>query len=317
MSRITGSGQLPEDRSPNLPGIRPFSQSIPVTLATKAMQIGNRQFDWGSQTYVMGVLNVTPDSFSGDGLLSPDDGIGWVERCVDQALEMETAGADIIDVGGESTRPPARYEGAQPVDEAEELRRVMPVLDALRARLSVPVSIDTRKSGVARVAVAAGAAMINDVSMLADPNMAKTAAELQVPLAIGHIRPKAQYDDPTSEVIADLRIAVERAVKAGVSRDKLMVDPGIGFGKRASHSLDVMNRLLELRALKLPVVIGTSRKSFIGDVLDLPVEDRLEGTAATVALSVAYGADMVRVHDVPEMVRVAKMADAVVRRSRR
>ena len=302
---------------PKLTRVRPFPQSIPMTLATKTMQIGNRQFEWGSRTYVMGVLNVTPDSFSGDGLLPSDNGGGWVERCVDQALEMETAGADIIDVGGESTRPPARYKGAKPVDETEELRRVMPVLDALCARLSIPISIDTRKSGVARAAINAGAAMINDVSMLADPDIARTAAELQVPLAIGHIRPRAEYGDPTSEVVADLKAAVERAVEAGVSRDKLLVDPGIGFGKRAPHSLDVMNRLRELRGLGLPVVIGTSRKSFIGEVLDLPVEDRLEGTAATVALSVAFGADMVRVHDVPEMVRVAKMADAVVRRSKR
>ena len=286
-----------------------------MTLATKIMQIGNRQFEWGSRTYVMGVLNVTPDSFSGDGMLSSGDADCWVERCVEQALEMEAAGADIIDVGGESTRPPARYKGAKPVDEPEELRRVMPVLDALLARLSVPISIDTRKSGVARAAVAAGAAMINDVSMLADPDMARIAAELEVPLAIGHIRSKAQYDDPTSEVIADLQAAVDRAVKAGVSRDKLLADPGIGFGKRAPHSLDIMHRLMEIRSLELPVLIGTSRKSFIGEVLDLPVEERLEGTAATVALSVAYGGDMVRVHDVPEMVRVARMADAIVRKS--
>ena len=279
------------------------------------MRIGDRQFEWGSRTYVMGVLNVTPDSFSGDGLLSSSDSDTWVERCVDQALDMEAAGADIIDVGGESTRPPSRYKGAKPVDESEELRRVMPVLEVLKAKLSVPVSIDTRKSGVARVAVAAGAAMINDVSMLADPEMAGTAAELEVPLVIGHIRPKAQYENVTAEVIADLQAAVERAVEDGVSREKLLVDPGIGFGKRAPHSIDVMNRLSEIRSLELPVLIGTSRKSFIGEVLDLPVEDRLEGTAATVALSVAYGADMVRVHDVPEMVRVARMADAVVRRS--
>ena len=281
------------------------------------MRIGNRQFDWGSRTYVMGVLNVTPDSFSGDGVLASGDGAGWVERCADQALDMEAAGADIIDVGGESTRPPSRYKGAKPVDESEELRRVMPVLGALRSKLSVPISIDTRKSGVARAAVDAGAALINDVSMLDDPNMARTAAELQVPLAIGHIRSKAQYEDATSEVIADLQAAVELALVAGVSRDNLLVDPGIGFGKRAPHSLDVMHRLSEFRSLELPVVIGTSRKSFIGEVLDLPVEERLEGTAATVALSVAYGADMVRVHDVPEMVRVVRMADAVVRNSDR
>ena len=286
-----------------------------MTLATRTMQIGNRHFEWGARTYVMGVLNVTPDSFSGDGLLSSGAAGACVERCVDQALRMEAAGADIIDVGGESTRPPSRYEGAKPVDEAEELRRIIPVIDALQPKLSVPISVDTRKSGVARAAIDAGAAMINDVSMLADPNMAKTAAVLELPLAIGHIRSRVQYEDATTEVISDLRIAVNRAVEAGVSREKLLIDPGIGFGKRAQHSLEVLNRLWEIRGLQLPVLIGTSRKSFIGEVLDLPVEDRLEGTAATVALSVAYGADIVRVHDVPEMVRVARMADAVVRRS--
>ena len=148
----------------------------------------------------MGVLNVTPDSFSGDGLLSSGAAGGWVERCVDQALRMEAAGADIIDVGGESTRPPSRYEGAKPVDEAEELRRIIPVIDALQSKLSVPISIDTRKANVARAAVEAGAATINDVSMLSDPNMAKTAAELGVPLAIGHIRSRAIYKDVTTEV---------------------------------------------------------------------------------------------------------------------
>ena len=288
-----------------------------MTLATRTMQIGNRCFEWGDRTYVMGVLNVTPDSFSGDGLLSSDAAGSWVERCLDQALRMEAAGADIIDVGGESTRPPSRYEGAVPVDEAEELRRIIPVIDALQSKLSVPISIDTRKANVARAAVEAGAAMINDVSMLSDPNMARTAAELDVPLAIGHIRARASYKDVTSEVIDDLRFAVGQATNAGIPRDKLFIDPGIGFGKRARHSLEVLNRLGDLRVLRLPVIVGTSRKSFIGEVLDLPVEERLEGTAATVALTIAHMADIVRVHDVPEMVRVARMADAVVRRSER
>ena len=288
-----------------------------MTLQFTAMQIGNRHFEWGARTYVMGVLNVTPDSFSGDGLLSSGAAGGWVERCVDEALRMEAAGADIIDVGGESTRPPARYAGAKPVDETEELRRTIPVIHALQSKLSVPISIDTRKANVARAAVEAGAAMINDVSMLSDPNMAKTAAELGVPLAIGHIRSRAIYKDVTSEVIADLRFAVEQATNAGIPRDNLFIDPGIGFGKRARHSLEVLNRLADLQVLRLPVIVGTSRKSFIGEVLDLPVEERLEGTAATVALTIAHMADIVRVHDVPEMVRVARMADAVVRRSER
>ena len=284
-----------------------------MTFPTSTMQIGNRHFEWGARTYVMGVLNVTPDSFSGDGLLSSGAAGGWVERCVDQALRMEAAGADIMDVGGESTRPPSRYEGAKPVDEAEELRRIIPVIDALQSKLSVPISIDTRKANVARAAVEAGTAMINDVSMLSDPNMAKSAAELEVPMAIGHIRSRAIYKDVTSEVIADLRFAVGQATNAGIPRDNLFIDPGIGFGKKARHSLEVLNLLGELRVMHLPMIVGTSRKSFIGEVLDLPVEERLEGTAATVALSVAYGADIVRVHDVPEMVRVARMADAVVR----
>ena len=288
-----------------------------MTLEITALQIGKRRFEWGDRTYVMGVLNVTPDSFSGDGLLSSDAAGSWVERCVDHALRMEAAGADIIDVGGESTRPPSRYEGAVPVDEAEELRRIIPVIDALQSKLSVPISIDTRKANVARAAVEAGAAMINDVSMLSDPNMARTAAELEVPMAIGHIRSRAIYKDVTSEVIADLRFAVEQATNAGIQRDNLLVDPGIGFGKKARHSLEVLNRLGDLRVLQLPVIVGTSRKSFIGEVLDLPVEERLEGTAATVALTIAHMADIVRVHDVPEMVRVARMADAVVRRSER
>ena len=279
------------------------------------MQIGKRRFEWSARTYVMGVLNVTPDSFSGDGLLSSGIDPGWVERAADQALWIEAAGADIIDVGGESTRPPSRYQGAKPVDEAEELRRIIPVIESLHANLSIPISIDTRKSNVARAAVDAGAAMINDVSMLADPNMANTAADLGVPLAIGHTRFRANYKDPTVEVIADLRVAVESALESGVSQDNLIIDPGIGFGKKARHSLDILNRLAEFHVLQLPVLVGTSRKSFIGEVLDLPVEERLEGTAATVALNISHKADIVRVHDVPEMVRVARMADAVVRRS--
>ena len=287
----------------------------PMTILTSVMQIGKRRFEWGARTYVMGVLNVTPDSFSGDGLLSSGIDPGWVERAADQALWIEAAGADIIDVGGESTRPPSRYQGAKPVDEAEELRRIIPVIESLHANLSIPISIDTRKSNVARAAVDAGAAMINDVSMLADQNMAGTAADLGVPLAIGHTRFRANYKDATVEVIADLRVAVERALESGVSQDNLIIDPGIGFGKKARHSLDILNRLAEFHVLQLPVLVGTSRKSFIGEVLDLPVEERLEGTAATVALNISHKADIVRVHDVPEMVRVARMADAVVRRS--
>ncbi len=279
-----------------------------------SMQIGNKKFTWGSRTYVMGVVNVTQDSFSGDGLLTSSNAGESVAKAVEQALRMEADGADVIDVGGESTRPPAAYAGAKPVVESEELRRVIPVIEAMRKVLSAPISIDTRKAAVARAAVEAGAGMINDVSMLADPEMASTAAELAAPLAIGHTRAKAAYDDVMHEVVSDLRGAVARALRAGVSQSNLIVDPGIGFGKKPGHSLDALRRLDELAELGLPILIGTSRKSFIGHVLSLPVEQRLEGTAATVALSVAHGADVIRVHDVPEMTRVARMADAVLRR---
>ncbi len=277
------------------------------------MQIGKRHFNWGSRTYVMGVVNVTPDSFSGDGLMTESGNDAYVRKAVSQALRMEVNGADVIDVGGESTRPPAAYAGAKPVYEAEEIRRVIPVLNALRGTVSVPISIDTRKAAVARAAVDAGADAINDVSMLADPDMAGTASDLGVPLVIGHTRAKAAYDDVIREVISDLRTAIERAQMAGVAKDSLMVDPGIGFGKKPSHSLEILRRLDELQVLNLPLLVGPSRKSFIGQVLGLPVEERLEGTAAAIALATARGADVVRVHDLPEMARVARMADAIVR----
>jgi dihydropteroate synthase len=259
----------------------------------------------------MGVLNVTPDSFSGDGTLTGPDGI---RRSVDQALRFEDEGADIIDVGGESTRPPSVYRGAQPVSAEIESERVLPVIDRLSTRLSVPMSIDTRKAIVAEQAVRAGASMINDVSMLGDAEMAVVASNLKVPIVISHTRPKAVYDDPVADVTADLRSAVDRAGNAGVGREMVIVDPGIGFGKKAGHSLAVLRRLDTIkRSLGLPVLIGTSRKSFIGAVLELPVEERFAGTAATVALSIAGGADIVRVHEVGAIALVARMSDAVVR----
>ncbi len=282
------------------------------------MNIGKKTFRWGERTYVMGVVNVTPDSFSGDGTIPSTNagstGDHWLNSAVEQALRMEDDGADVIDIGGESTRPPAVYEGAHSVDAAQECGRVLPVIDALQGRLSVPISIDTRKAEVASAAVNSGAKMINDVSMLGDPEMASTAAQSEVPLVISHIRVKARYRDPVADVGSDLGSAVSRAELAGVPRDRIVIDPGIGFGKTASHSLAVLRGLRSIKEhLALPMLVGTSRKSFIGAVLDLPVEERLEGTAATMALAIASGTDMVRVHDVKEMTRVVRMADAVVR----
>ena len=256
----------------------------------------------------MAVLNVTPDSFSGDG--AGDD----MDAAVDLALRFEDEGADIVDIGGESTRPPNVYAGAEPVSQEEELRRVLPVIERLSGRLSAPMSIDTRKAGVAAAAVEAGAAMVNDVSMLTyDGEMAETVGRLAVPLVISHIRERAVYRDVVVEVIADLEAAMTQAAASGVERGSIIVDPGIGFGKTAVHSLEVLRRLRELTALARPVLVGASRKSSIGMVLGLPVEERVEGTAATVALSIANGADMMRVHDVREMARVARMSDAIVR----
>jgi dihydropteroate synthase len=286
-----------------------------VRQESLVMRIGNKEFLWGSKTFVMGVVNVTPDSFSGDGVIdSPATSAQWVEAAIRQALQMQADGADLIDIGGESTRPPSVYRGAAPVEAEEECRRVVPVIEALVRELDVPVSIDTRKAVVAEAAVAAGAALVNDVSMLGDPEMAATVASLNVPVVISHIRPHAVYDDPVRDVAEDLQGAVDCAQHAGVPRDSIIVDPGIGFAKTAAHSLAVLRGLASLKQrLDLPLLVGTSRKSFIGAVLDTGVEDRIEGTAATMALAVASGADIVRVHDVKYMTRNVRMADAVVR----
>ena len=272
------------------------------------MMIGGSTFEWGSRTYVMGVINATPDSFSGDGVGSN------VEAALAQARLFEQEGADIIDVGGESTRPPSIYAGSEPVTADRELERVLPTIRAITQETDVPVSIDTYKAEVARQAVAAGASMINDVwALRRDAEMARTAAELGVPVVLMHNQDHTEYDDVVPDVIARLSRLADRAVEAGVGRDGIVLDPGMGFGKTAQHNLEILRRLGEFRATGLPLLVGMSRKSTIGYVLDLPVEERVEGTAATVALSIAGGADIVRVHDVREMVRVARMSDAVVR----
>ena len=270
--------------------------------------VGKKEFVWGARTYVMGVINVTPDSFSRDGV--GDD----VEAAVRQALRFQTWGADIVDVGGESTRPRSIYPGAGPVTAGEEIARVVPAIEALSELLEIPISVDTSKAEVARRAVDAGASMINDQwALQKDPEIAAVAAEAGVPVALMHNQSGTDYDDLVPDVIGELRRAVDRAVAAGIAFEDTIVDPGMGFGKTAEQNLEVLRRLDEFDVLRRPVLVGMSRKSTIGYVLDLPVDERVEGTAATVALSVAAGADIVRVHDVKEMVRVARMTDAIVR----
>ena len=275
--------------------------------------IGGKSFVWGSRTYIMGILNVTPDSFSGDGTIR--NGRDWVAASVDAALRMEDEGADIIDIGGESTRPASVYPDARPVPEEEELERVLPVIEAVSRRCDLPISIDTRKSKVSDVALKEGASMANDVSMLSDPDMALVVAKHGAPIVISHIRARARYEDVVGDISAELQTAVEKAERDGVARDKIIVDPGIGFAKNASHSLEALRNLdiIKHNLGGLPTLVGASRKSFIGAILDAEPDDRIEGNAASTALAIAQGADIIRVHEVLEMARVAKVADAIIR----
>ena len=276
----------------------------------RSTQCGRKTFLWGERTYVMGVVNATPDSFSGDGL-----GHNNVDASAELALRMESEGADIIDVGGESTRRYDNRPGAVPVSAQEELGRVLPVIERLSKVLTVPISVDTYKAEVARRCLESGAAMVNDVwGVRADRDMLKLVAEYEVPVVLMHNQMESHYGDLIPDIVEALGKAVEEGLKSGVPRENIIVDPGIGFGKVAEQSLEIERRLGELRVLGLPLLVGPSRKSHIGLVLgDLPVGERLEGTAAAVALCIAGGADMVRVHDVKEMVRVARMSDAILR----
>lgn len=281
------------------------------------LKIGPRTFVWGERTFVMGILNATPDSFSGDGLLAAGAGLGSadpVERALEVGRAMAEAGADILDVGGESSRP-----GHEPVEAGEEIRRVVPVIAALHDALpDMPLSVDTTKPAVAEAALAAGAHLVNDVwGVGSDDALARAAAAAGVPLVLMHNRAEARYTNLMAEVIADLRAAIERAVRAGVAWERLIVDPGFGFGKTPEHNLAVLRDLGSLRLLGRPILLGTSRKSTLGKVVDLPADERLEATLATTALGIAAGADIVRVHDVLENVRAARMSDAVIRGSGR
>ncbi len=266
-------------------------------------QCGKTTFHWGERTFIMGVVNVSTDSFSGDGLTS-------IAEAVAQAKRFVADGADIIDVGGESTRP-----GFSSISVEEELRRVIPVVERLIKELSVPVSVDTYKFEVARRALEAGAHMLNDVwGLQKEPKLAQLAAGKKVPIVLM----SNQREEPcrwiVPAVLTDLRRAINLALTAGVARENIIIDPGIGFGKTLSQNLELLRRLDELKKLERPILLGTSRKSFIGLTLDLPPDQRLEGTAATLAIGIARGTDIIRVHDVKEMVRVSRMSDAIVRK---
>jgi dihydropteroate synthase len=258
----------------------------------------------------MGILNVTPDSFSADGLLIGEAAADPVGAAVRLATSMADAGADLLDIGGESTRP-----GHDPVDVDEERERVVPVIRAVRATLpAMPISVDTTKPDVAGAAIEAGANLINDVWGVADDDaLLRVAAQRRVPIVLMHNRAEARYTTLLPEIVADLQRAIERALRAGVAWDDVIVDPGFGFGKTAEHNVALLRELGALAILGRPILLGTSRKSTLGRVLDLPAEQRLEATLATTVLGIASGVDIVRVHDVRENVRAARMADAVVR----
>ncbi len=280
--------------------------AVPLNHVRRLQQIVRQR------TAVMGILNVTPDSFYDGGRYAQ------TEAAVRRALQMVEEGADVLDIGGESTRP-----GSQPVPEEEELRRVLPVIEAVRERTDVPISIDTTKSRVAEQALQAGACMVNDISGLGfDPRMAEVVARHGALCCIMHIQgtPQTMQQNPQYEdVVRDISCYFEErlalAERAGIPRENIWLDPGIGFGKTVEHNLEILRRLREFTAFGLPILIGTSRKSFIGKILgNLPPEERLEGTGATVAIAIMNGANAVRVHDVREMARVARMTDAVCRR---
>jgi len=283
---------------------------------TNSTKCGNIEFRWGERTYVMGIINLSPDSFSGDGLST-------IESALRQAQRMVSEGADILDIGGESTKP-----GFKPISPDEEIKRVIPAIEKLAAQTSVPVSIDSTKYEVVRRALDAGASIINDQwGLKQEVRLAELAAESRTPIILmsnqrdkggfdaSIQRDTADYTDIMNEVITSLRQSIEIARQKGVPAENIIVDPGLGFGKTWRYDLEIIRRLDELKALDQPVLLGPSRKSFIKMILDLPAEERVEGTAAAVAIAIARGADIVRVHDVKQMVRVCKISDAIIRQT--
>lgn len=287
------------------------------------LTINKTTFDWGTRTNVMGILNITPDSFSGDGLYQSGQ---VVEAALERARGFVESGADMLDVGGESTRP-----GAEVVDIEEEKKRVLPVIKALANELDIPISIDTYKAEVAAAALDAGAHLVNDVwGLRADPELAALVAGRNVPIIMMHNRSKpnnaevrerlggryvgVEYQDLIEDIKRELMENVGIAKKAGIPEEHIILDPGIGFGKTVEQNLELLNRCGEIHELGYPLLIGPSRKSFIGYTLDLPPDQRVEGTAAAVAVAITRGADIVRVHDVEQITRVVKMTDAIVRK---
>lgn len=297
-------------------GLPELAQEIEKALQNydavpKPIKFGNKVLNIGERTFIMGVLNVTPDSFSDGGKFTD------VDKAVAHAVQMVKDGADIIDIGGESTRP-----GAATVLAEDEIKRVVPVIKELSKKIEMIISIDTTKAVVAKAAILAGAKMVNDISGLRfDPEMAGVVAEYKVPICLMHIKGKPgdmqddpRYPDLLGELIDYLGESIEIAGQAGILLKKIIIDPGIGFGKTVSHNLEILKRLKELKVLGCPIMVGASRKSLIGQVLGLPADQRIEGTAATVAVSIANGVDIIRVHDIKEIVKVAKMTDAITRR---
>lgn len=267
------------------------------------MRIGNKEFNIGERTYIMGILNVTPDSFSDGGKFNE------IEAAVAQAKKLVEDGADIIDIGGESTRPGAEY-----VTEEEEIKRVVPIIKAIKEQLDVIISIDTYKSKTAEEAVKAGADIINDIwGAKYDKNIAKVAALYNVPIILMHNRQPKPYENLMKDVVADLQESIDIAIKAGVKKENIILDPGIGFAKTYEENLIVMNNCEIIKEMGYPVLLGTSRKSMIGLTLNLPVNERVEGTLATTVMGIMKGLEFVRVHDVLENKRVAVMTDAILR----
>lgn len=294
------------------------------------LTLSGKVLAWGSRTHVMGILNITPDSFSGDGLLDHEDADlspdSYLPQVLHRARHFAAAGVDILDVGAESTRP-----GSQPLSAEEEIARLLPVIHALSQDLDLLISVDTYKAEVAQAALQAGAHLVNDVwGFKADPSLAGVVARNQVPVILMHNRSSwthaeikdrlggryvgVPYEDLLQDVKRELLESVDIAHQAGIPDERIILDPGIGFGKTVEQNLELLDRTAEIRQLGYPVLIGPSRKSFIGYTLDLPPDQRLEGTAAAVAVGIVRGADIVRVHDVTFMSRVVRMTDAIVRR---
>ena len=269
----------------------------------RRMNIKNREYNWGARTYVMGIVNVTPDSFSGDGL------IGRETEALEKSISFAEDGADFIDVGAESTRP-----NHIPITEGEEIDRIIDIIQKIAVNVDIPVSVDTYKPTVARLSVEAGASIINNIwGVNNDLPMLELSLQTQTPIIIMHNQIGTHYSDFFSDLLSSLYSSVEFAVKFGIPSTKIVVDPGFGFGKTPDQNLEILKRISDIKELGFPVLMGISRKSTIGYVLNLPEEERLEGTQAAVALCIAGGVDIVRVHDVKEIVRVVRMCDAVVR----